>query len=154
MMAPHMEQLASEFEGKMLVAKVDCGFHDKKFAIAQGIKALPTFHIYHRGVKLGEITGGLLCSTGLQWRLAVQACITEAYVKHSPVHACCCLLPVSVHSTTRARVWLCLRSLCVSPSHLERGWRQGSCLCLTSEAVHCILSSRQNRAAVCESLLA
>ncbi|KIZ00836.1 hypothetical protein MNEG_7125 [Monoraphidium neglectum] len=34
-----------------------CGAHDKKFAIAQGIKALPTFHIYHRGVKVGEMTG-------------------------------------------------------------------------------------------------
>lgn len=55
--APQIEALAGEFEGRMLLTKIDCGAHDKKFAIRQGIKALPTFHVYFRGEKLGEVTG-------------------------------------------------------------------------------------------------
>ncbi|GBF88885.1 hypothetical protein Rsub_01384 [Raphidocelis subcapitata] len=57
MIAPQIETWAGEFEGKMLMTKIDCGAYDKKFAIEQGIKALPTFHCWHKGVKVGEMTG-------------------------------------------------------------------------------------------------
>jgi thioredoxin-like negative regulator of GroEL len=52
--------MAGEYDGRILMTKIDCGAHDKKFAIAQGIKALPTFQCWHKGVKVGEITGANL----------------------------------------------------------------------------------------------
>ena len=55
-----MEVLAGEFEGRMLLTKIDCGAHDKRFAISQNIKALPTFHVWHKGELLGAITGSRL----------------------------------------------------------------------------------------------
>ncbi|KAI8463260.1 MAG: thioredoxin-like protein [Monoraphidium minutum] len=57
MIAPQVELLAGEFKGRMLMTKIDCGAHDKKFAIDQGIKALPTFRIFHKGQQIGECTG-------------------------------------------------------------------------------------------------
>ena len=49
--------MAAEVEGKLKVVKIDCGAYDKKFAVGLGIKALPTFHVWFRGEKVGEMTG-------------------------------------------------------------------------------------------------
>ena len=56
-MAPHLDQMAQDFHGATF-AKFDCGHEaNKQFAIAAGIKALPTFHFYRGGQKVGEMTG-------------------------------------------------------------------------------------------------
>ena len=56
-MAPHLEVIARDFPGATF-AKIDCGEEaNKQFAIAAGIKALPTFHFYREGKKVGEMTG-------------------------------------------------------------------------------------------------
>ena len=56
-MAPVMEKLAMRFDG-VTFAKFDCGIEDNKmYAMAAGIKALPTFHLYRGAQKVGEMSG-------------------------------------------------------------------------------------------------
>lgn len=57
MIAPQLEAMAAEFKGRIVMTKIDCGAYEKRFAADQNIKALPTFHVWHRGVKIGETTG-------------------------------------------------------------------------------------------------
>ena len=56
-MAPHLDQMAQDFADASF-AKFDCGDEaNKQYALEAGIKALPTFHLYRGGQKVGELTG-------------------------------------------------------------------------------------------------
>lgn len=45
MIAPQIEAMAAEYEGRMIMTKIDCGAYEKSFAQRNGIKALPTFQV-------------------------------------------------------------------------------------------------------------
>lgn len=60
LIAPEIERMAHEYGfDKVHFAKINCGQDNesKRLAIALGIKALPTFHIYKSGKKQAEMTG-------------------------------------------------------------------------------------------------
>ncbi|MEW5302981.1 MAG: hypothetical protein WDW36_005714 [Sanguina aurantia] len=58
MIAPELERMAAQYS-KVAFAKLNCGLDNdsKRLAIALGIKALPTFHIFKGGKKQAELTG-------------------------------------------------------------------------------------------------
>jgi thioredoxin 1 len=59
MIAPHLEQMAQELPA-MKFAKLNCTTETsaKKIAMAQGIKALPTFHVFRNSERVGVFVGG------------------------------------------------------------------------------------------------
>jgi thioredoxin 1 len=59
MIAPHLEVMAQEMPG-IKFAKLNCttDASAKKIAMSQGIKALPTFHLFRGGERVGVFVGG------------------------------------------------------------------------------------------------
>lgn len=59
MIAPHLEVMAQEMPA-IKFAKLNCttDASAKKIAMSQGIKALPTFHLFRGGEKVGVFVGG------------------------------------------------------------------------------------------------
>jgi len=59
MIAPHLEEMAAEMPN-VKFAKLNCTTDNaaKKIAMAQGIKALPTFHLFRNNEKVGTFVGG------------------------------------------------------------------------------------------------
>eukprot|EP00878_Enallax_costatus_P047136 GHUV01057540.1.p1 GENE.GHUV01057540.1~~GHUV01057540.1.p1 ORF type:complete len:174 (+),score=42.42 GHUV01057540.1:51-524(+) len=57
--APHLEVMAQEMPA-IKFAKLNCTTvaNAKKIAMSQGIKALPTFHLFRGGEKVGVFVGG------------------------------------------------------------------------------------------------
>jgi thioredoxin-like negative regulator of GroEL len=57
--APHLEVMAQEMPS-IKFAKLNCttDANAKKIAMAAGIKALPTFHLFRGGAKVGVFVGG------------------------------------------------------------------------------------------------
>lgn len=52
---PDVEDLATEFEGKVVFAKLNT-MKARRLAISQRVLGLPTLTLYKDGVKLGEVT--------------------------------------------------------------------------------------------------
>lgn len=59
MIAPHLEVMAQEIS-HVKFGKLNCTTDAaaKKIAMAQGIKALPTFHMFRGGERIGVFVGG------------------------------------------------------------------------------------------------
>lgn len=59
MIAPHLEEMAAEMT-HVKFAKLNCTTDPaaKKIAMAQGIKALPTFHLFKKGERAATFVGG------------------------------------------------------------------------------------------------
>jgi thioredoxin 1 len=59
MIAPHLEEMANEMPN-VKFAKLNCTTDPdaKKIAMSQGIKALPTFHLFRKNEKVGTFVGG------------------------------------------------------------------------------------------------
>eukprot|EP00879_Flechtneria_rotunda_P000426 GHRR01000520.1.p2 GENE.GHRR01000520.1~~GHRR01000520.1.p2 ORF type:complete len:181 (+),score=35.72 GHRR01000520.1:79-543(+) len=59
MIAPYLEEMAQQLP-QLKFAKLNCSSDPaaKKIAIAQGIKALPTFHMFRNSERVGILVGG------------------------------------------------------------------------------------------------
>lgn len=59
MIAPHYEEMAQQIP-QVKFAKLNCTTDSaaKKIAMAQSVKALPTFHIFKGGERVGVFVGG------------------------------------------------------------------------------------------------
>ena len=58
MLMPILDQLASEYDGKFLVAKVDTD-QERELAATYGIRSLPTVKVFRRGQVVDEFMGAL-----------------------------------------------------------------------------------------------
>jgi len=59
MIAPQLEEMAAEFGDKMVMSKIDCTSvpDNKKWAMAEGVKALPTFLFFRGGKRVADMSG-------------------------------------------------------------------------------------------------
>jgi thioredoxin 1 len=55
-MAPHLDAIASEFEGKLRIVKVDVD-RNQKTAITYGIQSLPTLLVFKNGEVVDKLVG-------------------------------------------------------------------------------------------------
>jgi len=55
-MAPHLESIAAELEGKIQVVKVDVD-HNQNTAVAYGIQSLPTLLVFKNGQVVDKLVG-------------------------------------------------------------------------------------------------
>ncbi len=56
MVAPILEELAAEYEGKIKIAKLDTDANEAT-TMAYGITSIPTLNVYHRGEVVKSIIG-------------------------------------------------------------------------------------------------
>lgn len=56
MMAPALDQLAEQFDGKLKVAKVDVDSH-QKYAGQLGVSSIPALFLYKNGEVVGRVVG-------------------------------------------------------------------------------------------------
>eukprot|EP00199_Chlamydomonas_sp_CCMP681_P003432 CAMPEP_0119107896 /NCGR_PEP_ID=MMETSP1180-20130426/12251_1 /TAXON_ID=3052 ORGANISM="Chlamydomonas cf sp, Strain CCMP681" /NCGR_SAMPLE_ID=MMETSP1180 /ASSEMBLY_ACC=CAM_ASM_000741 /LENGTH=155 /DNA_ID=CAMNT_0007093445 /DNA_START=40 /DNA_END=507 /DNA_ORIENTATION=+ len=59
MIAPELEAMAKEYGVKVVMAKIDCTTDNdnKKWAMSEKVKALPTFIMYKEKLRIGDMTG-------------------------------------------------------------------------------------------------
>jgi len=55
-LAPHLESIASELEGKVRIVKVDVD-HNQKVAVTYGIQSLPTILVFKDGKVVDKLVG-------------------------------------------------------------------------------------------------
>lgn len=56
--APEYERMAHDYISRgVLFAKFNCAGDNKALAMSLGVKALPTFHVYYKEAKVGEMAG-------------------------------------------------------------------------------------------------
>ena len=70
MIAPVVDQIASEWEGRALVAKVDVG-ESRQLALSLGVKAIPTLIIFKGGQPVNVMRG-------LQDKRVIEAALAAA----------------------------------------------------------------------------
>jgi len=58
MIAPHVEELAKEYAGKMKVGKVDVDVNSK-IATQYGVMSIPTIIFLKKGKVMGQLVGGV-----------------------------------------------------------------------------------------------
>lgn len=58
MIAPILDQLASQYEGKAVIAKVDVD-DNEELAARYGITSIPNLKIFKAGVEVGNIVGAV-----------------------------------------------------------------------------------------------
>ncbi|GFH10937.1 thioredoxin domain-containing protein, partial [Haematococcus lacustris] len=59
MIAPELEKMAEEWGDKVVMSKIDCTTipENKKWAMGQSVKALPTFLLFKEGKRVNDMTG-------------------------------------------------------------------------------------------------
>ncbi len=58
MIAPSLEQIAEEYEGQLLIAKVNTD-HNTHYAMEYGVRGIPNLIIFHNGQPIDRIVGVL-----------------------------------------------------------------------------------------------
>lgn len=55
-LAPHLERIAADFDGKVKVVKLDT-VANRRSAIKYQVQSLPTLMVFHKGEPVGQISG-------------------------------------------------------------------------------------------------
>lgn len=56
LVTPHIERVSQQYVGKVKVVAFDCDAH-REWAKKNGLRSIPTLHVYKNGEKVGEVTG-------------------------------------------------------------------------------------------------